>query len=228
MQPADLVRGADGGRWLDPSYFEKQIHGLARDLLGRALMRKVEGVWVGGAIVEVEVYLGAEDLASHARSGRATQRTWPMFGPAGLAYVYKIYGMYHCLNVSAPPKGGAGAILIRACEPLVGLEVMARRRGIITEGVEEERERQDWKPRELRAMLSGPGKICQAMGIDRSLSGTPMMGEEIGILDLPRRELIEANEIYEGPRIGLNERTCGEAVRWPWRYALRDSVYVSR
>ncbi|MFU8806336.1 MAG: DNA-3-methyladenine glycosylase, partial [Bradymonadaceae bacterium] len=119
------------GRWLDRSYFEQEIHGLARDLLGRALLRRIEGQWVGGSIVEVEVYLGGKDPASHARSGVPTERTWPMFGPAGLAYVYKIYGMYHCLNIAAPPEEGAGAILIRACEPLIGLEAMASGRNLV-------------------------------------------------------------------------------------------------
>jgi DNA-3-methyladenine glycosylase len=223
MREQEILEEVRRERWMQPEDFGGDIHELAKDLLGRVLLRREAASaetdpFVGGMIVEVEVYLGPQDPETHARSGRPTERNRPMFGPAGHAYVYKIYGMYDCLNVTAPPRGGAGAILIRACEPMIGLEVMAQRRNLaLTES-----------PRQLQKLLSGPGKLCQAMHIDRALNGLPLTGEVLGILERKAVDLCVVKDVQASPRIGLNRATCSEATDWLWRYCLAGSRFVSR
>ena len=207
---------------LPAGFFDQEIHALARDLLGRNLVRVTDAGLVAGRIVEVEVYCGADDPASHASSGVATERNGPMFGPGGRAYVYLIYGMYHCLNVVAPPDGQPGAILIRACEPLAGLDAMAHRRGL------GDRYEGPMPARVRRNLMSGPGKLCQAMDIDLALQGASLDRPALrltGGAPLPSRQ---TERVAATPRIGLNPTTVGEACHWPWRYVVADSPYLSR
>ncbi len=204
---------------LKPSFFDRHIHDVARDLLGRHLVRSVDGQITGGRIVEVEVYEGQNDRASHARSGAPTKRTAPMFAQPGTIYVYTIYGMYQCLNLRAPTPVGPGAILIRACQPLMARAVMARRRGLVDDA-------DDYAPKMDRKLMSGPGKLCQALSIDTDLSGT-MIGEQLALeggepIWRQTPERIEAT-----PRRGLNRKTCGDCVDRLWRYVVCDSRWLS-
>jgi DNA-3-methyladenine glycosylase len=175
------------------SFFARSVHEVAPDLIGATLL--VDGV--GGRIVEVEAY-DQEDPASHAYRGR-TLRNQSMFGPPGHAYVYRSYGIHWCLNVVCAQVGAA---LIRALEPTAGLDEQRRRRGTD----------------DLRALCSGPGRLCQALGIT---------GEHDGLaLDRPPfrlRERTEVPEIVTGPRIGITR-----ATELSWRYLDADSNYVSR
>lgn len=205
------------------SFYQRAPHELAHELLGRDLVRELDdGGRIVGRIVEVEVYGFEHDPASHANSGVPTERTAPMFGEPGTAYVYKIYGMYHCLNVVAPADERPAALLIRALRPLEGLDEMARRRGLVDRYADE-------MPASVRKnLLSGPGKLCQAMDVDGSFNERPL---DAGALRLTRGVPVgevDALDVARGPRIGLNPKTVGAAAQWPWRYGVRGSRFLSR
>jgi DNA-3-methyladenine glycosylase len=177
-------------------FFARSVHEVAPDLLGVILL--VEGV--GGPIVEVEAY-HHEDPASHGYGGR-TERNAAMFGPPGHAYVYRSYGIHWCLNFVCEEEGSASAVLLRALEPRFGLDAMRARRGLD----------------EPRLLASGPGRLCQALGVTRDHDGLP--------LDEPPFELREREvepEIVRGPRIGISH-----ATELPWRFGVAGSRYLSR
>ena len=175
---------------------------VAPALLGSIL----HGPSVSGRIVETEAYGGADDPASHAARG-VTPRTEPVFGPAGVLYVYLIYGMYHCANVVTGPDGDGQAVLIRAVEPID-----------ITAAMREARP----KARRDVDIANGPGKLCQALGIDRSLDGLDLTCPRSAV----RLELGESSSpapIVQSTRIGLSV-----AQDTPWRWYLRDNAWVSK
>jgi DNA-3-methyladenine glycosylase len=178
------------------SFFARSVHDVAPQLVGAELY--VDGV--GGTIVEVEAY-DHEDPAAHGFRGR-TERNASMFGPPGHAYVYRSYGIHWCLNFVCEDEGVASAVLIRALAPTQGMETMAaRRRGA-----------------EPRLLASGPGRLCEALGITRDHDGLP--------LDRPPFELRERRgepELVVGPRVGITK-----AADRPWRYGLAGSLFVSR
>lgn len=178
------------------SFFDRSVHEVAPELIGATLL--VNGV--GGIIVEVEAYHHT-DPAAHSYIGE-TERNRVMFGPPGVAYVYRSYGIHWCLNFVCEPAGSASAVLIRALEPTAGLALMRRRRGVS----------------EPRALCSGPGKVGQALGITRRHNGLA--------LDRPPFELRARKtvpEVVTGPRIGISK-----AVDHPWRYGLKGSPFLSR
>lgn len=149
-----------GFRQLLPrSFFDRDPRVVARELLGKLVVRRERKKILAGRIVEAEAYLGTDDLAAHAAAG-LTARNAVLFGPPGHVYVYFIYGMYYCLNFSCLPDGIAGGVLIRALEPVAGLEEMARARGL-----------EHFNPEsvgDLRKLTSGPGRLCEAMDITRA------------------------------------------------------------
>ena len=178
------------------AFFSRSVHAVAPDLIGATLLYK----GVGGVIVEVEAYHHT-DPAAHSFRG-PTERNAVMFGPPGHAYVYRSYGIHWCLNFVCEPKGSASAVLIRALKPTHGLAAMRRRRGVTEE----------------RLLCSGPGRLCEALGITGAHDGLA--------LDQPPFELVarsEAVEVAIGPRIGITK-----AVDHPWRYGLKGSRFVSR
>ena len=181
---------------LRTDFFARSVHDVAPDLIGVTLL--VDGI--GGRIVEAEAY-DHEDPASHGYRGR-TERNASMFGPPGHAYVYRSYGIHWCLNLVCEEEGVANAVLIRALEPTYGLDEMRRRRGVD----------------DPRLLCSGPGKLCQALGVTREHDGLP--------LDRPPFELRPREghvEVVAGPRIGITR-----AAEFPWRYAETGSRYLSR
>jgi DNA-3-methyladenine glycosylase len=183
---------------------------VARDLLGTLLCRRSgDGVTVG-RIVEAEAYGGPDDLASHARAG-LTRRTTPMFGEVGHAYVYLIYGMHECLNVvSHDDESVAGAVLIRALEPIEGVEVMRERRG---------------RAHDADAKLaSGPARLCQAMAVDRSFDGHDLTTRDELWLASPV-EALPDGAVSVGPRIGVDY--AGEWATRPLRFWLTGNPSVS-
>jgi DNA-3-methyladenine glycosylase len=181
---------------LGKDFFARSVHEVAPDLIGVTLL--VDGV--GGPIVEVEAY-DREDPAAHGYGGR-TERNASMFGPPGHAYVYRSYGIHWCLNFVCEQEGSASAVLIRALEPVHGLGVMRERRGLD----------------DPRLLCSGPGRLCQALGITGRQDGLP--------LDVPPFELAARDEeltIAVGPRVGITK-----AAEQPWRYGLAGSRFLSR
>src|SRR5215470_6830998 len=144
---------------LQRSFFNRDPRRVARELLGKLVVRRKGRKLLAGRIVEVEAYLGANDLAAHAAAGR-TARNEVLFGPPGHAYVYFIYGVHYCLNVSCLPDGEAGGVLIRALEPVAGIDQMAEARGLADLDLS--------SARNLRLLASGPGKLCEALDITRA------------------------------------------------------------
>lgn len=181
-------------------FFERDATDLARELLGCVL---VHGE-TAGMIVETEAYLGLDDLAAHASRG-LTERTKVLFGPAGRAYVYFIYGMHECLNVVADREGDPGCILIRALEPLCGLAEMYRRR--------------KWNG-PLKGLANGPGKLTQALAITRALYGQRL---DRGELTIRRWRVKPVFEVAQTPRIGIRE--CAD---WPLRFIWAGHPCLSK
>lgn len=181
---------------------------IARNLLGcRLVVPTSEGARVSGIIVETEAYHGPEDKAAHSYGNRRTKRNEVMYGPPGRAYVFFIYGMHYHFNVVTNQKDIPHAILIRALEPGEGIDIMRARRQL----------KQD------RQLTSGPGKLCAALGIDRSYNMADLRGDLVWI-ETGRK--IHPDEIRAGPRIGIDY--AEEFKEMPWRFWLRDSIYVSR
>jgi len=197
-------------RSLPSSFYRRPAEIVARDLLGRYLVRELEGERLVLRLVETEAYLGAPDRASHAWGGRRTPRNENLYLPGGHAYVYFIYGMHYCLNAVTGEAGVGSAVLLRAGEPVEGEERMVENRG--------------WTKKVRPGDLAGgPGKICQALGIGRELDGV--------LLDRPplyitKGEPVGAEEIVASPRIGVDY--AGEAAEWPLRFSVRGDLNVSR
>jgi len=178
------------------SFFARSVHAVAPELIGATLTFK----GAGGVIVEVEAYHHT-DPAAHSFNGR-TERNAVMFGPAGYAYVYRSYGIHWCVNFVCEPEGIASAVLIRALAPTLGLAAMRRRRGVADE----------------RLLCSGPGRLCQALGITDAHNGLA--------LDKPPFTLFARTQdvaVAVGPRIGITK-----AVDHPWRYGLKGSRFLSK
>jgi DNA-3-methyladenine glycosylase len=186
-------------------FYEQPTLEVARQLLGKHLVRKhAEGVTIG-RIVETEAYIGPEDKACHAAKGR-TGRTEIMFGAAGHAYVYLIYGFHHMLNIVTEHVDQPAAVLIRAVEPLAGVELMQARRGT----------------HERHNLCSGPGKLCKAFAVDRTLNGDDVCGSVLYIEDCGE----SIAKIATTPRIGVDY-----AGRWknkPWRFIVKGNEFVSK
>lgn len=181
---------------LTRDFFDRSVHEVAPELIGATML--VDGV--GGIIVEAEAY-DHEDPAAHGYGGR-TERNAAMFGLPGHAYVYRSYGIHWCVNFVCEAQGVAAAVLIRALQPTVGLEIMRKRRGVAQD----------------RLLCSGPGRLCQALGITRAHDSLP--------LDRPPFELLAAPKsvgLVKGPRIGITK-----AAERPWRYGLKGSKFLSR
>jgi DNA-3-methyladenine glycosylase len=194
---------------LPPDFYQQDTVHLARALLGCVLHRRIGDELLSGMIVETEAYLGANDPASHARRGLRSGRNESMYLEGGHSYVYFTYGMYHCMNVVAGESDIAEAILIRALEPLEGIERMRRNR-----------------PRASREtdLTNGPGKICMALEIGRELDGEPLDGPALFISGRSRE--ITDDEIGVSPRIGIEG--SGDAAHWPLRFFLKGNPFVSR
>jgi len=181
---------------------------VARELLGKLLVVPQGGARVAGRVAETEAYVGTEDRASHAFGGRRTARTETMYARGGVAYVYLVYGMHHQFNVVTGPEGSPQAVLVRALEPAEGVVYMRRRRPV----------------RDERALASGPGKLCQALGIDRSFNGEDLTGPRVWLED--DGFAVAPSEVASGPRVGV--AYAGEHALLPWRFWLRGSAFVSR
>jgi len=214
LQGIDLkgtkVRAPKIGQQLPPEFFDRDPQLVSREILGKLLVRRQPGKLLAGRIVEVEAYLGEDDPAAHAAAGR-TLRNSVLFGPPGRAYVYFIYGNHYCLNVSCLPEGVPGCVLIRALEPVIGVDEMARARGITLQA-----------SADLKKLTSGPGRLAEAFGITRARdNGNDLtsMVSDLRIVDdgyRPARVLTTA-------RIGITK-----AAERPLRFLVSENRFVSR
>ena len=181
---------------------------IARDLLGKKLVvPTANGERVSGLIVETEAYLGVEDKAAHSYGNRRTKRTETMFAAGGTVYIFFIYGMYYQFNVVAGEEGVPQAVLIRAVEPIEGIELMRERRGLMKDA----------------NLTSGPGKLCIALGIDKTFNNEDLLGTRIW---LEEGAGVSDKEIAAGKRIGIDY--AEEYAEKPWRFWLKDNSFVSR
>lgn len=201
--PKKWPKSPQGAR-LDRDFFARPVLTVARQLMGKILVHETpEGV-TAGRIVEAEAYRGPEDRAAHSYGGRRTRRTEAMFGPAGHVYVFFVYGMHWNFNVVTGKVGQPHAVLVRALEPIGGLELMAKRRNMSADRVE---------------LCNGPGKLCRALGIDASAYGEDLTQGPLYLLDAPKIR------VARSPRIGIDY-----AEDWklkPWRFFEPGNRYVS-
>ena len=189
-------------------YTRADVLEVARDLLGKKLVvPNRNGTRVAGIIVETESYRGPEDRASHAYGGRRTSRTETMYGLGGTAYVYFVYGMYNQFNVVTNVEHIPHAVLVRALEPVEGLDIIRRRRP--------GRSEYEW--------TSGPGRLCLALGIDRRLDKADLLGDRVWIEE---GISISPRQIARGPRIGIDYAEAW--VNKPWRFSIKDNPFVSK
>ncbi|MGE5552885.1 MAG: DNA-3-methyladenine glycosylase [Betaproteobacteria bacterium] len=198
-------------RKLPRSFYERRALDLAPDLLGRILVHHAPEGRTSGIIVEVEAYVGPLDRAAHSYGGRPTRRTRVMFGPPGRAYVFFVYGMHYCFNVVAAGEGEPEAVLVRAVEPLEGIELMALRRRLPVK-----------TERDLIRLTNGPGKLAAALGIDMTHYGIDLTGDR---LFLEEGQPVLPEKIVASPRIGV--AYAGEWADRPWRFSVAGSPYVS-
>jgi len=208
-------------RKLTQSFFQQPTLKVAENLLGkflivqrdgtpralRAEQSPYDGKRVAGKIVETEAYIGEDDLACHASKGR-TNRSEILYCKAGTVYVYLVYGMYYCLNIVTERENFPSAVLIRAIEPIEGIDLMKKRR----------------KTNILRNLASGPGKLCMAFGINKKLNGENVFGKDIWIED--RGEDESPKNIISAPRVGVDY--AKHCKNLPWRFYIRDNPFVSR
>jgi len=189
-------------------YLRENTIKIARELLGKLLVVPNErGERVSGMIVEVEAYTGVTDKAAHSYGGRRTQRTETMYAAGGTVYIFFIYGMYYQFNIVTGPQDHPHAILIRALEPVEGIEIMRERRGEMKDS----------------NLSSGPGKLCIAMGIDRRSNGEDLLASKIWFEDYKK---IKPKNIAVGTRIGIDY--AEEDAEKPWRFWVRDNPNVSK
>ena len=189
-------------------YTRPNVLTVTRELLGKLLVAPAEdGTRVSGIIVEAESYRGPEDRASHAYNGRRTNRTETMYQIGGTAYVYFVYGMYYQFNVVTNVREIPHAVLIRALQPVEGIEVMRQRR----------------KGQPDHNLTNGPGKLCIALGIDRQLDRADLLGNQVWIEE---GEKVSSRSIASGPRIGIDY--AEEWIDKPWRFWIRNNSFVSK
>ena len=192
---------------LPRSFYTRSAILVAQDLLGKILVRKIGKTTLSGKIVEVEAYLGAKDPASHAYRGK-TKRNEVMFREGGYLYVYFTYGMHFCANIVTGKQGVGEAVLIRALEPVTGIELMKRNRGFAK------------SVRAMYALTNGPAKLCQALGIERKDNGPDLLGTEIYVM---AGESIPKSSIGTSGRVGISR---GKEKQW--RSFIKGNEWISK
>lgn len=193
---------------LQREFYTRDSLVVAKELLGKILVHEApEGV-TAGKIVETEAYKGPEDKAAHSFGNRRTPRTETMYGPKGYAYIYLIYGMYHCINVtSGVVVGKPEATLIRAIEPVEGIDLMMKRRG---------------STGKLSSIASGPGRLCIAMGLTKIHNSLNMTKPPLYITE---GQVVDPQDVIQAPRVGVDY--AAEHKDLPWRFCIKNNPYVS-
>jgi len=200
---AAASRRTRAGAPLPAKFYDRDTEQVARDLLGAVLRCTTSDGVASGRIVETEAYLGEHDLACHAAAGHTTRTRW-LYGEPGTAYVYFIYGVHWCFNAVTRAAGLPSAVLVRALEPLEGVDRMRERRGVAHD----------------RDLANGPGKLCAALGITGALNGLPLRGDPIEIV---RGAPVPDSEVLVTARIGITK-----SADWPLRWLVKDNPYVTK
>jgi DNA-3-methyladenine glycosylase len=190
-------------------FYERDPLVVSKDLLGKFLVRKTKMGEIVGEIVETEAYVGPHDKASHSYNNKKTSRTLVQFGERGVAYVYTIYGMYHCFCIVVGPRYTPAVALVRAVKPIRGVEIMKRNRGL-DENVP------------INRLANGPSKLCRAFGITNKLNGCDLSGEDLFLC----REARSAFEVGQSVRIGIDYAEEYKNVQW--RFYEKGSEFVSK
>ena len=195
-------------------FYNRNTIDVARKLLGKVIVRKINGLTLKGMIVETEAYLGVIDKAAHSYGGKKTKRVEIMYGPPGRAYIYLIYGMYYCFNVVTKEEGIPEAVLIRGIEPLEGIETMSENRY--------NKPLPQITNRQYINLSNGPGKLCIAMNLDKSLNGEDLCGNRLYI----EEGLNDNFNIISCKRIGIDY--AEEAKDFPLRFYIENNKFVSK
>jgi DNA-3-methyladenine glycosylase len=198
---------------LHRAFFNRDPRAVARELLGKLIVRREGRKQLAGRIVEVEAYLGAGDLAAHAAAGH-TARNAVLWGPPGHAYIYFIYGVHYCLNISCLPAGVAGCVLIRALEPVSGLREMAEARALADMDLT--------SMRDLCKLASGPGRLCEALGITRPRDNDKDMLSS-------KSDLQVMSDGFRVPEVAVTQRIgITKSAEMPLRYVIEGNAFVSK
>lgn len=202
---------------LERDFFARDTLIVAKELLGKVIVREIDGIRLSGKIVETEGYIGSIDKASHAYGGKKTPRVEPLYGEPGISYVFSIYGMYECFNVISKEKGSPEGILIRAVEPIDGLEKIAQNRFL--------KSYDTLTAKEIKNLTNGPSKLCIALDINKKVHNFMdlVKSKELYIED---GDIINSSDIVETTRVGIDY--AEEAVDFPWRFYVKNNIYVSK
>lgn len=200
-------------RKLDRKFYNRESLIVARELLGKVLVHEVDGKKISGKIVETEAYMGVWDRAAHSYGGRRTPRVEVMYGEPGFSYIFMIYGMHCCFNIVTNEREVPEAVLIRAAEPVEDAEHMSQSRFGITY--------KQLSKNQRIGLTNGPGKLCSALSIDRSLNGIDLCGDKIYVEDVKN----DGFSIVAAKRVGIDY--AEEAKDYLWRFYIEDSKYVS-
>lgn len=198
---------------LDREFYNRDSLVVAKELLGKVLVHEVNGKRISAKIVEAEAYMGVIDKAAHSYGGKRTPRVEVMYGGPGFSYVFMIYGMYYCFNIVTREEGVPQAILIRAGEPVEGLELMAENRY--------KKEFSQLSKSQITGLTNGPGKLCRALLIDKSLNGVDLCENKLYVAE----GLKESFSIVSAKRVGVDYSE--EAKDYPWRFYVEGNRYVS-
>lgn len=200
---------------ISKDFYNRSALDVAKDLLGKVLVREVDGKVLKGKIVETEAYIGSIDKACHAYNGRRTKRTEILYEDAGVSYIYFIYGLYHCFNVVTNKKDIAEAVLIRGIEPINGLDYISN--------IRYNKKYDELTKAQLKNLTNGPSKLCLAYLLNKDLNAVKLYEKgQVYITDENNEEF----EIVESKRIGIDY--AEEAKYFLWRFYIKDNIYVSK
>lgn len=198
---------------LDREFYNRDTVLVAKELLGKIIVREIDGQKLSARIVEAEAYMGITDKAAHSYGGRRTSRVEVMYGKPGFSYVFIIYGMYYCFNTVTREEGTPQAVLIRAVEPIEGIDFMAQNRL--------KKSYKQLTKTQMKNLTNGPGKLCGALLIDKSLNGEDLCGNKLYIEEGENEKF----NIVSAKRVGIDY--AEEAKDYPWRFYIEDNKYVS-
>ncbi|MEG0773474.1 DNA-3-methyladenine glycosylase [Clostridium sp.] len=199
---------------LNKEFYKRDTLIVAQELLGKKLVHNINGKILSGIIVETEAYMGPEDKAAHSYGGRKTERTKVMFEEGGISYIYFIYGLYYCFNVVTSVQGTPQAVLIRALEPVEGLEDMAI--------IRYKKNYNELNKKQIINLTSGPSKLCSALKLDKSLNAVDLASDVLYLEEAIDPEF----EIIQTTRIGIDY--AEEAKEYHWRFYIKDNPYISK